>query len=425
MIPSITSMDKVVEKQKGLSKKTIVLLAIAGVLILAVAALIPTIRRWSRADRSVLANQIRIGAVARGELVRDASAQGKIVASLHPTLFSPSPGIVSLSVRAGDAVKKGQLLGRVESPELRSRLLQERSTVSSLESALERQKISARQAELKNAQNIALLEVKLQAAGRLLERAQRTFAEGLLNKTDFEKAKDDLQIATLELKNAKETALLEADTARFDIRDRQLQTEREASVLNELQRQVKELDMVAPFEGVVASVAVQDRDAVAANAPIVTVVNLSAFEVEITIPENYAPDAIPGTKAAIFYEGKEYPGKVMAVSPEVRDSQLRGIVTFEGQPPAGLKQSQRVSVRLLFEVRLNVLKLPRGPFLESGAGRSVYVLDQNSVASRREITTGAVSVSEVEIVTGLTEGERVILSDTSEFGAAKSVLVRN
>ncbi|MEO6326731.1 MAG: efflux RND transporter periplasmic adaptor subunit [Thermoanaerobaculia bacterium] len=418
-------MDKVVEKQKGLSKKTIVLLAIAGVLILAVAALIPTIRRWSRADRSVLANQIRIGAVARGELVRDASAQGKIVASLHPTLFSPSPGIVSLSVRAGDAVKKGQLLGRVESPELRSRLLQERSTVSSLESALERQKISARQAELKNAQNIALLEVKLQAAGRLLERAQRTFAEGLLNKTDFEKAKDDLQIATLELKNAKETALLEADTARFDIRDRQLQTEREASVLNELQRQVKELDMVAPFEGVVASVAVQDRDAVAANAPIVTVVNLSAFEVEITIPENYAPDAIPGTKAAIFYEGKEYPGKVMAVSPEVRDSQLRGIVTFEGQPPAGLKQSQRVSVRLLFEVRLNVLKLPRGPFLESGAGRSVYVLDQNSVASRREITTGAVSVSEVEIVTGLTEGERVILSDTSEFGAAKSVLVRN
>ena len=107
----------------------------------------------------------------------------------------------------------------------------------------------------------------------------------------------------------------------------------------------------------------------------------------------------------------------------MKDSQVKGTVVFAGESPSGLRQSQRVSVRLLFETRSGVLKLPRGPFLESGAGRSAWVVDATGVATRREIETGAVSVSEVEVARGLTEGERVILSDTTEFGPAKNVLV--
>jgi HlyD family secretion protein len=171
-------------------------------------------------------------------------------------------------------------------------------------------------------------------------------------------------------------------------------------------------------------VAIQDRDSVPANAPVLTVVNLSTYEIEFSIPENYGADLSPGAGARILYEGKEYPGTVTAISPEVKDSQVKGTVVFAGEAPSGLRQSQRVSVRLVFETRPNVLKLPRGPFLESGAGRLCFVLDANGIATRRDITTGAVSVSEVEIVKGLAEGERVILSDTTELGAARTVLVR-
>jgi HlyD family secretion protein len=184
------------------------------------------------------------------------------------------------------------------------------------------------------------------------------------------------------------------------------------------------LAIAAPFDGAVASLAVQDRDSVAANAPIMTVVNLSQFEVEITLPENYAAEVTPGTAAQILYEGKEYAGHVTAMSPEIRDSQGHGTVAFEGAPPAGLRQSQRVSVRMVFETKGNVLKVPRGPFLESGGGRQIFVVE-NGVAARREIAVGAVSVSEVEIVKGLSVGDRVILSDMSELAGAKTVLLRN
>ena len=63
-----------------------------------------------------------------------------------------------------------------------------------------------------------------------------------------------------------------------------------------------------------------------------------------------------------------------AVSPEVAGSQVEGTVAFVGEPPAGLRQNQRLSTRLLLEERRGVLKVPRGPFLESGAGRQIYVL---------------------------------------------------
>src|SRR5262245_35386043 len=424
MIDNVSAMDKVLEKPRGLSK-TARLLLIGGIVLAAGMLLaIPTLRRWARAERSVAGSSIRVGTVSRGELVRDAQADGRIVAALHPTLFSPVQGIVALSVKAGSEVKKGQLLARIESPEVKSRLLQERATLQSLQSSLERQKIDARQDAVKNAHAIDLLEVRLQAAQRLMERAQRAFDEGILNKTDYEKAKDDVQIADLELKNARETAKLAVETADFDIRSRQLALDRQAALSEELERQVEALTIAAPFDGFVASVAVQDRDSVPANSAIATVVNLSKFEVEFTLPENYAAEVSPGTSAQIFYEGTEYPGHVTAMSPEIRDSQGHGTVVFDGAPPANLRQSQRVSVRMVFESKPDVLKVPRGPFLESGGGKQIYVVE-NGIATRREIAVGAVSVSEVEILRGLAKGDKVILSDMAELGGAKTVLVRN
>ncbi len=424
MIENISVMDKPVEKTKGLSRGMRIGAVAALVVLAALAASLPTIRRWARAERSISVTRVRIGDVTRGELIRDTSADGRVVAALHPTLFTPSAGIVALGVKAGDSVRKGQVLARVDSPELKSKLVQERSTLASLKSAFDRQRIDARQDAIKNAHAIDLLEVRLQAARRLGERAQTAFDEGILNKNDYEKAKDDVKIAELELKNARETSRLAIETADFDIRSRQLAFERQTSLAEELQRQVEGLAIAAPFDGAVASLAVQDRDAVAANQAIATVVNLSQFDVEITLPENYAAEVAPGTAAQILYEGKEYAGHVTAMSPEIRDSQGHGTVAFEGSAPPGLRQSQRVSVRMVFESKPNVLKVPRGPFLESGGGRQIYVVE-NGIATRREIAVGAVSVSEVEIVKGLTQGDKVILSDMSELAGAKTVLLRD
>ncbi|HWS70992.1 MAG TPA: efflux transporter periplasmic adaptor subunit, partial [Thermoanaerobaculia bacterium] len=71
----------------------------------------------------------------------------------------------------------------------------------------------------------------------------------------------------------------------------------------------------------------------------------------------------------------------------------------------------------------NVLKVGRGEFLEAEGNRAAYVVN-DKLATRRAITTGATSVGEIEITSGLKEGETIVLSDTAPFQHAGKVLLR-
>ncbi|HEU5060385.1 MAG TPA: HlyD family efflux transporter periplasmic adaptor subunit [Kofleriaceae bacterium] len=423
MIPDTSAMDRAVRPRRLTAARAALLVAIAGVVAVAGFALAPVVQRWTSAERSVDGDEIRIGVVAVGDLDSDLVAQGRVVAALHPTLFSPAQGIVALSVKAGAEVKKGDLLATVDSPALASKLAEERALLGSLESELGRAQIAARQARVMSKQVIDVLAVKHQAADRTLERTQKLAGEGALATYEVEKAADDLQLARFELDNARETSSLEKETQSFEIETRRLAALRQKAVVSELARQIGELRVTAPFDGLVAGVSVQDRDAVAAHQAILTVVNLSALEIELELAENQSAGVAPGTPAEIAYGGKTYPGRVVAIAPEVRDSQVRGTVSFSGEVPAGLRQNERVSVRLLLDRRAGVLKLPRGPYLEAGGGRWVYVV-KGEVATRRAVQVGVTGVSEVEVVKGLAAGDKVVVSDTSDFEGAETVLIR-
>jgi len=401
---------------------------IAGLVILALgsvaaAYLYPSLARWASASRSIDLSRLRLGQVTRGDLLRDVPAQGRIVAADHPTLVSPSQGVVSVVAKAGDVVRRGMTLARIASPELENQLAQERSTLGSMKAELERLGIVNRQTDLQNQQQINLLEVKLQAAQRGLERARLLFEQKLGSQIDYQKAEDDVHVATLELEHARQTALLAKDTMRFETETKERALERQSLIVEDLGRKIVELAVVSPVDGLVSRVDVKDKDTVQPNQALFSVVDLSRFEIEVEIPENYASEIALGTEAAVMYEGTEYPGRVKSLSPEVQDSQVKGIVEFTKTPPDKLKENQRVSTRLILDSKTNVLKVPRGPFLESMAGRKVYVV-KDGLARLRPITVGELSVTEVEITSGLSEGDTIVLSDLSFLDGAESLLLR-
>ena len=195
-------------------------------------------------------------------------------------------------------------------------------------------------------------------------------------------------------------------------------------ILEEARRRVRELDVLAPVDGVVGSISVNPKDCVTPNQQLMTVIDLSAFEIEIDIPENYADDISIGAEAEITYEGRIYGGRVSSVSPEVTGSLVEGRVVFANELPEGLKQNQRVSTRIILSSKDNVLKVRRGPFLEAGGGRKIYLVEDD-LATLRQITVGATSITEVEILSGLEEGDTIVISDTTRFRDAKAILLRN
>lgn len=423
MIRDASTMDRPVARPQWTRERLAWLVAALASVAAVVALVAPLARRWSRAEGFVDASSLRIAEVMTGDLERDVAVQARAVAALHPTLYSPSSGIVTLLVRPGEEVKKGQALAQIDSPELASRLAAERSTLLSLRSELGRQQIGARQASVRQKQIADVLALKHEAASRAVRRAKDLNEQGLLTRVEQEKANDDMEIAKLEVKNARETAALERESLGFEERIRRLHVERQEAVVADIARQVAELRVEAPFDGMVAGLSVQDRDAVARHQPLLSIVNLTTFDLEVELPEGYAVDVTPGTRAEVQIQSKPHPGRVTTVSPEVQGGRVRATVVFDGEPPTGLRQGERLSTRLVLERRGPVLKLPRGAFLESGGTRQAYVVE-GGMAVLRAISIGAMSVSEVEIASGLRAGERVIVSDTSVFEGARTVFIR-
>jgi HlyD family secretion protein len=178
----------------------------------------------------------------------------------------------------------------------------------------------------------------------------------------------------------------------------------------------------SPVDGQVGQLIVQQRANVAANAPIMTVIDLSALEIEVQIPEVFAHDLSIGMPAEVQDASGKYKGEVSAVSPEVVNGQVTGRVRFaeSANKPAGLRQNQQLTTRILIDEHPNVLMVDRGPFVDSGAGRVAYIV-HGDVAERTAIQVGATSLNAVEIVSGVKEGDRIVISSTDDFKGAQRV----
>lgn len=424
MIRDTSAQDAVIDPAPARRRRRRYLIGGLAVAALAVAAVSPALSRWSAADLSVDGSQLRYATVGRGRFVSDVSVQGQVVAAVSPTLYAPTTGTVTTQVNAGDKVTKDQVLAVIDSPELLSELERERSTLLSLQAAHGRQRIEARAQNASNRQAVDLAQVTLNAAQRELDRYRLAFEQGLVSKQERDRREDALAEARVRHEHAVQDASMQAEKLSFELRTSELDVERQRGVVANFERRVEELTVRSPVDGIVGSLAVEQRAAVTPNQPLLTVVDLSVFEIELAVPESYADDLAIEMPAEITYGTSRYAGVVTSISPEVLNGQVVGRVRFAEQAPADLRQNQRVSVRIVLEEKADALVVDRGAFFESGGGRIAYRV-RDGVAHRTPITTGATSIAKVEIASGLAEGDQIVVSSLEPFGRAETVLIRN
>ncbi|MGH8129828.1 MAG: efflux RND transporter periplasmic adaptor subunit [Steroidobacteraceae bacterium] len=370
-------------------------------------------RGWSATEHTISRERLRIVTVTAGPFVRDVSAQGTVVAAVSPTLFAVAPGNISYQVRAGDTVKAGQVLATLASPTLENEYQRERATLESLDTALQRQGIEIRRQKLSTQEAADLANVQIRAAERELQRAQWAWDQGAIAERDLRRAQDERESARLAYDHARETAGLERESLDLDLRARRLERERQGYVVANLKRRVDELSVRAPVNGMVANLAAAEKASVAENAPLLTVVDLSAFEVEFQVADVYARDIKAGMEASISLDGQQHAGLVTAISPEVRSGQVTGRVKFKGDQPPGLRQSQRGSIRIVIEQRAKARKFERSADI-SPTTHAVYVVDGDR-AVLTPVELGGASVSEIEVVNGLEPGDEVIVSGAGDM----------
>lgn len=419
MIQDTSGQDVVVDDNSTLKRR----LMIGGVALALVAFAANAIVSAPTASESIDRASVQIATVETGDLVRDIVANGRIVAANAPQLYAPEQGFVELKVNPGDEVTQGDVVAVVESPELESELKQQQSELARLTGDLARQELDARRQTLELTKRLDLAEVDLQAAEREHRRASQSIKTNLISQIDHEKAVDDLARAKLTFKHAKQEVALAKDTLAFELESSRSFVETQTLVVQELERKIEQLEIKASVTGVVGNLLVQQRSLVNKNSPLLSLVDLSAYEAEIQVAESYANDLSMGLPVSLRVGNQRVVGEVISVSPEIKDREITTRVSLTDANVSQLRQNQQVTAQILLENRSNVLKVTRGSFTQAG-GYVAYKVE-GDLARKVPVRLGAFSMREIEILEGLQPDDQIIISNYQPFNDADSILLRN
>ena len=418
MIRDTSSQDTVIARPQG--RRRLVAVAAAVAVLALTAWSLPQARRLWGTGSSVSLERLGLDDVSRGPFVRDIQAEGRVVAAFSPTLFAPQAGAVTLQVHAGDSVKKGQVLATIASPDLAAKLAQELATADTLQTDTLRAKVEAgeQHAALQGARENAAIDVK--AAETDLTRQQRAFDAGAAAGMQVDHARDALEKARIALSHADAGLHSKDDSLKFDVQSRQQAHARQVLLVEDLERQVGELTVRSPVDGQVGQLFVAERASVAKDAQLLTVIDLSALEVQMQVAESFARDLAVGMPGEISGNGQTWKARVSGISPEVVANQVAARLRFDGAMPEQLRQNQRLSVRVLLDQRPDVLSVRAGSFIDESGGQYAYVV-RDGVAVKTPVHLGARSVDRVEILSGLKPGDRVVVSGAENFHAEPMV----
>ncbi|MFY8273199.1 efflux RND transporter periplasmic adaptor subunit [Pseudoalteromonas sp. SSDWG2] len=419
MIRDTQAQDTVIAKQSNRSRYWAVLGVCAVVALVSASYLGAS---HGNTSMSLERAALKLAPVTRGDLVRDIATTGFIVAANAPQVYSSAQGYVQLLVNPGDEVSQGQLIAKVNSPELTNELKQQQSELQRLTNELSRKELQVRRDTLTLVKTLDMAEVTLNAANREHRRAVLSIKDNLISQIDMEQAQDDLARAKLAFQHAQQEIEIGKDTLAFELKSAQSDVSRQQLVVDELTRRVNELNITAPVNGVVGNLLVQQQAAVSPSQALMTLVDLSAFEAELQVPESYANELGLGLQVELSIGVNRIFGTLASISPEVKDRQVSARVRFDQSQVDKIRQNQRLSARILLENRENVLMVRRGAFLNDGGFIAYRV--QGDVAERIQIQTGATSVANVEITSGVQEGDTLVVSNYDAFKQAERVLLR-
>ncbi|GEA09995.1 efflux RND transporter periplasmic adaptor subunit [Alteromonas sp. KUL49] len=417
MIANTSGQDEqIVAKRSPWLKNGIIVFAIMTICIV---FLWPSFTSWRDGVKQVDMSKVVTAEVVRGDLIRDIAVSGKLVAANAPQLYSTESGIVTLHVKPGDQVMLDDAVASIASPELTALLQQQRARITQMEIDTKRGLLADKETELALEGALGSALVALNAAKREKQRADLSFEKQVISQVEWAEAQDSLQEAQLLYSHAKDNVDLTRERLQFEQQIRANAVNAEKLVLAELERRQHALIIRSPVDGVVGNWLVAQKENVASSKALMTVVDLSQYEAELTVPEFYADELQVSLPVNITLSGQTINAQIASVSPEIENNQVVVRAQLIGTPTnLRLRQNQRLNARIAFESREDVLMVKRGAFLQFENGTQAYRLNDDGRVYKHPITTGVSSVEYVEITQGLAAGDHIIVSAYDEFNQA-------
>lgn len=254
-------------------------------------------------------------------------------------------------------------------------------------------------AQREQAAAIAAAEASVSETRSNLERRERLFSENAISTASLEQARRD------------------AETA--------------AANLRTVQSRQRDRILVAPFEGILGFRQVSEGAYLRPGDPVATLIDDSEMRLEFPVPSQLLADVAPGTAVRARSDdlpGLDFEGTVTsldnAIDPVTRTFRVRASLP---NPQRLMRAGMFMKVDLLARPRES-LAVPEGALEAEGPRHFLYVLvdrDGATLAERREVTIGLREASHVEILSGLSEGDRVVTDGLIQLRPGATVTVRD
>ncbi len=369
---------------------------------------------------------ILIDSVRQGDVIREVRGPGTLVPEqIRFITAQASARVERKSVESGDKVGAGQVLLEMSNPDLQIQTMQAE------------QQVRQAQIELLN------LKTNLRSAILTQEGVVATSRTTFISATQEAQAADSLQkrnlISTFEVANRKAqaeeaTTRLRVERERLDLQraaiDSQIATQtgqvQQLEAIAERQRnRLGSLSVRAPEGGVLQDLNLQLGQWVPEGTTLAKVVQPGRLKAVLRIPESQAKDVVIGQSATVDTRNGIVKGRVIRKDPSAIQGTVTIDVSLEGPLPPGAVPDLSVDGTIQIERLDNVLHTGRPAFgAASGRVGLFKLIDGGSAAVRVPVELGRTSVNTVEILSGLAVGDRVILSDMTQYAAVDRVRIK-
>ncbi len=384
------------------------------------------VRRLRPPAPSVERAAVWLDTVRRGSMVREVFGHGRLVPVDVRWLTARHPAQVErVLVAAGSQVRADTVLLVLQNAELELGALEAERGLARARAELVQLEQQLRAQELAQQSLIASLDSELADAARRARADEELARKGFLSLLEQRQSLGREQELGRRLHFERQRLAAVSRGNGAQLAAQRTQIERLGSIAVVRRREVEALAVRAGVDGVLAELALEQGQAVAAGAPLAKIVRLDRLQAEVLVPETQASDLSIGQRAAIDTRNGIVPGRVARIDPAVQAGTVRVDVAIAGPLPPGARPDQNIEGIIELERLEQVLFVKRPATGAPGMNASLFRLTADGEhAERVAVRLGRSSRELMEIESGLREGDRVILSELSQWDQVNRIQLR-
>lgn len=397
-----------------------------GALLLAVVSLAGVaVARLTPASPPVDRSSVWIDTVKRGQMLRDVRGQGTLVSEDLRWIPATTPGRVErIILRPGIPVDADSVILQLSNPSLEQELEDARLKLKGAESSLTSLRVQLDDEELQQRATAATIEADYKKAAMQADVNEQLAAQKLVSDLLLKQSRLDAEQLAVRNQIAHQQLAHTAESKSARLAERQSQVDQARAFMALKAREVNALRVRPGVAGILQVVPVDVGQQVTPGTNLARVVNPSRLMAEVKVPETQAKDVQVGQRATIDTHNGIVNGRVTRIDPSVQNGTVTVDVSIDGPLPGGSRPDLSVDGTIELERLDNVLYVGRPAFGDENTSTSLFRVQQDGTAIRVQVKFGRSSVNSLEVLSGIGEGDQVVLSDMSAWNEVDRVHIQ-